>query len=374
MFRWCVSALAALFVLSSAIPAASSQASSASAERVFDALRACKPDFFTLLKTERQAFGPVQIQVFDDPKNALHGRDARSYYWSAVTFGQPVDADGFRLLRFFQRREIVAGKPDNYRWAFQVDASLSDVRQRVEERYSVELSRPWILGAWGVDPEVAWEERGGISTLLQIAGYDGGTTTITCELEAKDIGDFRMPEAVEVFGRPEIGLPPLKDTDGLMKALLSCKPEFFTRLKEERASFGESEVFERRSTAVPAASQSKRKPPLNAATIVVFPAPIEVWGIAVTGYTQRTNLVDGKRQSIFGFQTRSGQDQLAKVLRLRTGAQPVEGGRWELDLTTEDTGYAPSSSFKIADGLLTCAAPADEAEPDPSTLFTVARH
>ncbi|WP_429807276.1 hypothetical protein [Ensifer sp. B1-9] len=359
--------------MSSAIPAASSQASSAGAKRVFDALRACKPDFFTLLKTERQVFGPVQIQVFDDPENALHGADAQSQYWSAVTFGQPVDADGFHLLRFFQRREVIAGKPDNYRWAFQVDESLTDVRQRVEERYGVELVRPWIMGAWGVAPEVGPEEQGGISTLLKIAGYDGGTTTITCELEAKDIGDFRMPEAVEVFGRPEIGVPPLKDTDGLMKALLACGPEFFTRLKEERASFGESEVFERRSSIMPAASQSKRKTPSSAATIVVFPAPIEVWGIAVTGYTQRADVVDRKRQLTFGFQTRSGRDQLAKVLRLRTGAQPVEGDRWELDLTTEDTGYAPSSSFKIADGLLTCATPADGAEPDPSTLFLVAK-
>ncbi|WP_457585823.1 hypothetical protein [Ensifer canadensis] len=323
--------------------------------------------FFRLLKAERQAFGPVQIQVFDDRKNALHGPDARSNDWSAVTFGQPVDADGFRLLRFFQRREIVAGKPDNYRWAFQVDASLTDVRQRVEQRYGVELDRPWVMGAWGVAPDVAWEERGGLSTLLQITGYDGGTTTISCELEARDIGDFRMPGAVEVFGKPEIGLPPLKDTDGLMKALLSCRPEFFAKLMEERASFGESEVFERR--AVPTSSQSKSTRPPRAASIIIFPAPIEIWGIAITGYTQRTDSVDGKRQLIWGFQTRDGRNQLAKVVQLRTGSQPVEGIRWELDLTTEDTGYAPSPSFSIADGLLACAAPADETEPDPSTLF-----
>lgn len=363
----------ALFVLSSAIPATSSQASSGSAERVFDALRACRPDFFKLLKAERQAFGPVQIDVFDSSRNAPHAPDGRNYYWSSVTFGQAVNVDGFPLLGFFQHQEIVGKRPNTYRWAFQVGASLSDMKQRVEKRYGVTLSRPWVMGAWGVDEEEAPEERGGISKLLKIEGFDSGMATITCELEAKDIGDFRMPDAVEIFGTPEIGLPPLKDTDGLMKAFLSCRPEFFTRLKEERASFGESEVFERLSTTMPTASQSKRKLPPNTATIVVFPVPIEVWGIAVTGYTQRTELVDGKRQFSFGFQTRSGQDRLAKVLRLRTGAQPVEGGRWELDLTTEDTGYVPSPSFSIADGLLACVIPAGEKEPDPSALFLMVK-
>ncbi|WP_141690282.1 MULTISPECIES: hypothetical protein [unclassified Ensifer] len=371
MFRLWVSALAALFVLSSAIPASSSQASSASAKRVFDALRACKPDFFALLKAGRQAFGPVQIQVFDDPKNALHGPGAQSEYWSAVTFGQPVNADGFSLLRFLQRRHIVAGKPESYSWAFQVAATLTDVRRLMEERYGVELVRPWVMGAWGVAPEAAPEEQGGISTLLKIAGYDGGTTTITCELESGDIGDFRMPEAVQVFGAPEIGLPPLKDTDGLMKALLFCEPDFFVRLKKERASFGETEVFERRT--VLSSSQSKSKKPSRAAALVIFPVPIEIWGIAITGYTQRTDSVDGKRQLTWGFQTRDGRDQLAEVLRLRTGAQPLEGDRWGLDLTTEDTGYAPSPSFKIADGLLTCTVPADGAESDPATLFLTAK-
>lgn len=134
MFGWCVSALAALFVLSSAIPAASSQASSASAKQVFGAFLACNADIFSLLASDRADFGAAVVGPYDsDGSDGVTGE--------TIEFAASVDVGGLPLTGYVQFEAVGIAVP-HFAWGFEVEGRVSDVAKAIEGMLPVPGSWP----------------------------------------------------------------------------------------------------------------------------------------------------------------------------------------------------------------------------------------
>jgi len=99
-------------------------------------------------------------------------------------------------------------------------------------------------------------------------------------------------------------------SEAVLKALLRCKPAFFETLKTNRAAFGKVTVTPHDSpnAARPAALQVE-------GSIVSFAAPVEVYGLSLTGYMQVTLMQNGKPGTFWwGFEATAQPADVAKAI------------------------------------------------------------
>ncbi|WP_026621293.1 hypothetical protein M728_001862 [Ensifer sp. WSM1721] len=344
----------------------------ADAEKVFDALLACKPDFFSILRAERTAFGPVRIEPFENPNNSPHYPQYPQSYSEVVTFAGPIRAGDFSIVRLFQKKTVLGGEPEGYSWAFQVAESPEEVMRVLESRFGAKFVTPWVVESWSVDVGQAPDRYEHISPRLSISAYNdpGRQTTLTCAPGSDNVRHFRLPTAAETFGAPELGPPPLAQPDKLMNALVACNREVFDLLAAEKAAFGKVRI----ESGGGSSEKAGRATP--AQTRVVFSSPVYAWGLGLTGYVQSVDATGKRLKLTWGFETLDGANQLVHVVGLRTGSEYDEREGWKVHWEAEATGYTPSPSLAIAngtssEGVLTCS-DAEMALPEPADLFLTA--
>ncbi|MBP1882390.1 hypothetical protein [Sinorhizobium mexicanum] len=109
---------------------------------------------------------------------------------------------------------------------------------------------------------------------------------------------------------PECTLPP-ESADKVLYALLSCSPDFFRILKEERAVFGPVEI-----RALPYNLISLEEPRMTVATFV---KPIEAYGLKLIAYNQDWSLYKGASSEGYswGFQVIESPAEVAKAIKAR---------------------------------------------------------
>ncbi|WP_331374707.1 hypothetical protein [Sinorhizobium chiapasense] len=109
---------------------------------------------------------------------------------------------------------------------------------------------------------------------------------------------------------PECALPP-ESADKVLYALLSCSPDFFRILKEERAVFGRAEI-----KALPYNLISLEEP---RTTVATFAKPIEAYGLTLIGYSQDWSLYKGASSEGYswGFHVIEPPAEVAKAIKAR---------------------------------------------------------
>jgi hypothetical protein len=96
----CLSALVGLAVLFL------STSAFAAPDRLLDALLSCKPEFFSVLKEERAALGPVRIDFDEDESNSPHGPPQENDYEQMAIFAKPIAIAGFPIIGYSQRYSV----------------------------------------------------------------------------------------------------------------------------------------------------------------------------------------------------------------------------------------------------------------------------
>ncbi|MCZ4092582.1 hypothetical protein [Sinorhizobium psoraleae] len=241
-------------------------------------------------------------------------------------------------MRFFQKKTVLEGEPEGHSWAFQVAESPEEVMRVLESRFGVKFVTPWVVESWSADVGQAREQHGHISPRLSISAYNdpGRQATLTCTLGSSNVGHFRLPTAVETFGAPKLGPPPLAQPDKLMNALVACNRDFFNLLVTEKAAFGKVRIESKERS-----SETARRAVMAQAR-VIFPSPVYAWGLGLTGYVQSVDASSEKPNRTWGFETLDGANQLRHVVGLRTGSEHDEREGWKVHWEAEATGYTPS--------------------------------
>jgi hypothetical protein len=358
----CLSALVGLAVLFL------STSAFAAPDRLLDALLSCKPEFFSVLKEERAALGPVRIDFDEDESNSPHGPPQENDYEQMAIFAKPIAIAGFPIIGYSQRYSVREGEaPTSYHLQLRVAAPLDKVVQALESRLGITFDERRSYVGWSGKEAI---KGGRLSPDFVVSEMDTpeGQSNLECYF-ADEMGDFPLPDITELFGAPELRPLPLADADRLMKALLSCTPEFFNFLKAEQEAFGAVQISR-------ISRWGKRNEPIE--TRVTFSSIVHAWGLDLTAYVQRVDRSAGKEKISWGFETAEWAARLWHAIGRRTGSGYVDGKGWMLDLPTEETGYAPSQYFFIGDvafqerGFLFCSVNSDDftaALPEPSDLF-----
>ncbi|WP_152976176.1 hypothetical protein [Ensifer adhaerens] len=354
MFR---SVLVTLAVLAASIFAPSAHA----ADRLLSAMITCKPEFFTVLQARRGSFAPVRIVPYEWPSNTPHVREAKDVFVEEVTFARPIDVGGLSVLEFSQKTTVQDDGPSDFRWQFEVAASPSDVAELLITQYGAPLKADY--RDWVVDSEKV-REKSGVSGSLLIEPGEAGAT-ISCRLYKAEAGGFKLPVAAESFGWPQLGPPPLINPNLLMNALAQCRSDFFERLAFDRKAFGKLK-FKQESGPYP-----KGRDHASPLTRVEFQTPVRAWGIELTGYIQRLQMVNGAPGLRWGFQTRENSANLMRVVALRTGSSWEDPQGWSVDFEAEATGYTPSPDLGFDEGFVGCTTPlaAGKEPPKPVDFF-----
>lgn len=370
MFRNFTAAVVAVVALTFTAPA------SAAPDRLLDALLSCKPEFFSILKEERAALGPVRIDFDEDESNSPHGPPRENYYEQMAVFAKPIAIGGLPIVGYSQRYVVREGEsPSWYIFDLQVAWPAERVAKTFESRLGAKFDELMNFG-WSNKEAV---EHGRVSPDFGITEEDApeGQSNLRCHVNHADTPGFRPPHINELFGAPELRPLPLGDADRLMKGLLACMPEFFDLLKAEKEAFGAVRISRIRGLD----KGRWRNEPIE--TRVEFSSIVHAWGLDLIAYVQRVDRSAGKEKVSWGFETAEWEDSLWDAIGQRTGSGYVEGQGWIVDLQTEETGYTPSQNFSIRDagsregGLLICSLNSGDftaALPEPSDLFlTVAR-
>ncbi|MBD9647485.1 hypothetical protein IB267_03855 [Ensifer sp. ENS09] len=369
MFR---SLLAALAVFT-AIGFTSPVAASPEAERILEAFLSCKPTFFDVLKSERAAFGPVKIEVFDDTGTTALHPDRGKLTYERVTFGRPLKVGPFTLLRYDQDRFVENAQPSLTEWGFGVAEAPEAVAQLINARLGTRYEQEEGLETW-LDQSLA--EPFSVSGLRIEADYRTGArqALVFCEMRTDDARRISMPVPMELFGPPQIGGPPLVDQDRLMKAFLACSDDFFEALKVEKAAFGPVKATTRKV---------RDNTPGSGGTVVRvdFPWIVHAWGMRLKGYERRIGQRARKGTTTWSLHVEESPRVVAFVIEGRTESVNVDG-QWIVNLNEEENGgYAPAKTFAVADdkpdgSVLSCSRrdALDDAAgemSDPHRLFNV---
>lgn len=220
------------------------------------------------------------------------GPGAAGSYAETVTFDVPLKADGFSIVQFLQRKSMVDGKPTGYGWAFQVTDWPNEMAGELEGRYRTKFVKRWAADRWDVDASEAGDANGPVSRNLSISAYSDPVrrATVTCDVDAKSVGNFKLPAAAELFGVPEQVLPQLNGadalpfatpatakTDRIIDALLPCSTDFFEVLREEKSAFPPAQITRRYRITVFDVFKSM-------ADVAEFQQPIESRGLHFESY------------------------------------------------------------------------------------------
>ncbi|MGE6786330.1 hypothetical protein ACQKGL_27800 [Ensifer adhaerens] len=368
MFR----SLLAVLAVFTATGFTSPVAASPQAERILDAFLSCKPTFFDVLKSERAAFGPVKIEVFDDlDTKALHPERGKHIY-ERVTFGRPLEVGPFTLLRYDQDRSVESAQPSQTEWGFGMAEAPEAVAQLINARLGTRYEQREGLETW-LDQSLADPSASGLRIE---ADYRTGArqTLVFCKMWENEARRISMPEPMELFGPPQLGGPPLVDQDRLMKALLACSDDFFEALKVEKAAFGPVKATTRKL--------SDNTPGSGGTVVRVdFPWIVHAWGMRLKGYERHIGGRARKGTTTWSLHVEESPRVVAFVIESRTESVNVKG-QWIVNLDEEENGgYAPAKAFAVTDdkpdgSALSCSRrhALNEAAgvPDPHTLFNVA--
>ncbi|MCA1440321.1 hypothetical protein I6F07_08870 [Ensifer sp. IC4062] len=231
LFRSFIAALVAFIAPNFAAPAL------AAPDRLLDALLSCKPEFFSVLKEERAALGPVRIDFDEDEGNSQHGAPRENYYVQMAIFAKPIAIGGLPIIGYSLRYLGREGEaPSWYIFELQVAWPAERVAQAFESRLRAKFDE-WLYSGWSNKEAV---EDGRVSPDFGITGQDvpEGRSNLRCHVSHADTPGFRPPHIKELFGAPDLRPLPVGDADRLMKGLLACTPEFFDLLKAEKEAFG----------------------------------------------------------------------------------------------------------------------------------------
>ncbi|WP_331374706.1 hypothetical protein [Sinorhizobium chiapasense] len=368
MFRNFTAALAALVTLTFAAPAF------AGPDRLLDALLSCKPEFFSVLKEERAALGPVSMEFFETASSRAIDSDTDGLFYQKVKFAKPFKVAGLSVIGYLQSRFIDEGKPASYQWALLIAVRPDALAGIFNARFGTAYEQMPMSVMWRNDVEAA-----PVSPQLMIeADFDNGViqTELHCDHYVRVGGDMELPDAMELFGAPELGVFPLRDGDRLMKALLSCSPDFFDIVRGEGRAFGAVRLTRE-------ASSGKGDSPIVAVR-ADFPSIVHVWGMRLAAYVQGVEVKAGKPRLSWSLLTKEDPEELAHVIEYRTGRVNPDGKKW-IDsvawlhgLNKEKLdGDAPAQNFSVSRGkssagLLSCSIPANDsgvALPDTADLF-----
>lgn len=368
MFRWCVSALAALFVLSSAIPAASSQASSGSARQVFGAFLACKADIFSLLGSDRADFGAAVIGPHDwSMSDGVTGQ--------TIAFAAPVDVGGLSLTGYVQFEAVGIAVP-HFTWGFEVERRVSDIAKAIEgmlpgarfvakDGGALELK----LDAQSVpqgDASVAPEDS--YRKIVVRQANDPSRSLVMCDASKdrmaelttdEETGRRRLPDAEDLF--PSARRPAVK-TNHVLDAFVACKPSFFEVLKAERRIFPQVRIepWESPDNAphIPEAEKTYNE-------TVTFEHPIEIAGLRIVRFFQRKTVQSGEpTRFAWALQVAQTPDGAARAIAAQYGARFT----YYWSLVDKDVGATPVSqhltlrSYFDPDEQATVTCEPDEAE------------
>ncbi|WP_156433158.1 hypothetical protein [Sinorhizobium sp. GL28] len=341
-----------------AVLAASIYAPSAfAADRLLSAMVNCKPEFFKVLQARRGSFAPVRIVPYERSSNTPHIRRYDDVFVESVTFARPINVGGLSVLEYRQEETVRDDGPSDIRWQFEVAASPSDVAELLITQYGAPLEAGY--RDWVVDPEKT-REKSGVSGSLRIEPSEVGAR-ISCSLDGAEAGDFKLPVAAESFGWPQLGPPPLINPNLLMNALAQCRPDFFERLVFDRKAFG-TVKFKQENGPYP-----KGRDHASPLTRVEFQTPVRAWGLELTGYIQRLQMVNGAPSLRWGFQAKENARNLIHVVGLRTGSWG-EPQSWRVDDDAEATGYTPSPDLGIDEGFVGCTTPLFAGEEPPKSV------
>ncbi|NRP73999.1 hypothetical protein ILFOPFJJ_04920 [Ensifer psoraleae] len=372
LFRSFIAARVALVALTFAALTFAAPAFAAP-DRLLDALLSCKPEFFSVLKEERAALGPVRIDFDEGESNSPHGPPRENYYKQMAIFAKPIAIGGFPIIGYSQDYSVRKGEALSwYNVWLHVAWPRDKVVQALEARTGITFEESRYYD-WRSNEA---REDGRVSPEFAVSEMDTpeGQSILICDsVGANDTEVLRLPDITELFGAPELGPLPLGDADRLMKGLLSCTPEFFDLLKAEQEAFGAVQISR-------ISRWGKSSDPIE--TRVKFQSIVHAWGLDLTGYVQRVDRSGGREKISWGFETAEWVLKLEHTIAKRTGSVHVEGQGWMLNLPTEATGYTPSQSFAIGDagieegGLLFCSFSSGDfpaaALPEPSDLFLTA--
>ncbi|MGE6786328.1 hypothetical protein ACQKGL_27785 [Ensifer adhaerens] len=348
------SVVAALAVLAASIYAPSAFA----ADRLLSAMITCKPEFFKVLQARRGSFAPVRIVPYERASNTPHVREFEDVFVEEVTFARPINVGGLSVLEYSQKTTVQDDGPSDFSWQFEVAASPSDVAELLITQYGAPLEAE--DSDWVVDPEKT-REKSGVSGSLRIEPSEAGAR-ISCLLYKAEAGGFKLPVAAESFGWPQLGPPPLINPNLLMNALVQCRSDFFERLVFDRKAFGKVN-FKQENGPYP-----KGRDPVSPLTRVEFQTPVRAWGLELTGYIQRLQMVNSAPSLRWGFQARENARNLVHVVGLRTGSWQEDTQGWRVDDEAEATGYTPSSDLGFDEGFVGCMAPLAAGKEPPTSL------
>ena len=321
MFGWCVSALAALFVLSSAIPAASSQASSGSARQVFGAFLACKADIFSLLGSDKADFGAAVIGPHDlSMSDGVTGQ--------TIAFAAPVDVGGLSLTGYVQFEAVGIAVP-HFTWGFEVERRVSDVAKAIEgmlpgarfvakDGGALELkldAQSVPQGDASVAPEDSYRKivvRPADSSSRALVICDVSKDLMSGLTTDEETGRKRLPSPEDLFPSAN---GPGGEADKILDAFVACRPSFFNVLWHERKSFPRFRVEAFESPAnrphVPGAENTYNE-------VVTFEHPITVGDFSVVRFFQRKSIEEGKpTRFAWAFQVKATPDEVARALAER---------------------------------------------------------
>ncbi|THK37262.1 hypothetical protein EHS39_15690 [Ensifer sp. MPMI2T] len=322
-----------------------------------------------MLKEERAALGPVRIDLDEGESNSPHGPPRENYYKQMAIFAKPIAMGGLPIIGYSQDYSV--RKDEALSWYnlwLHVAWPRDKVVQALEARTGITFEESRYYD-WRSNEA---REDGRVSPEFAVSEMDTpeGQSILVCDsVGTSDTEVFRLPDITELFGAPELRPLPLADADRLMKALLSCTPEFFKLLKAEQEAFGAVQLSR-------ISRWGNSNEPIE--TRVKFQSIVHAWGLDLTGYVQRVDRSAGKEKISWGFETAEWAARLWHTIGRRTGSTYVDGHGWMLDLPTEETGYAPSQYFSIGDvasqerGFLFCSVNSDDftaALPEPSDLF-----
>jgi hypothetical protein len=296
----------------------------------------------------RAALGPVSMEFYET--------------WDSRSIRR--NSDGL----FYQK--VKERKPATYHWGLLIAIRPDELARIFNTRFGTAFEQSQLGAIWWNDTEAA-----PVSPELTIeVDFDGDVilSELHCDHYVSKDGNMELPDAMELFGTPELGVLPLKDGDRLMKGLLKCTPEFFDLLKAEKQAFGAVPISSKPGSA------KRRWASETVESRVKFPSLLHAWGLEFTAYFQRLERSAGKQTISSGFETAEEKSRLEDAIERRTGAEDMEGQGWMLNLPLEDIGYTPSQNFAIrgadnsGERLLFCSVDLKAFAaflPEPSDLF-----
>ncbi len=169
-------------------------AATAGADRIIDALLPCKPDFFTVLKTEKSAFAPALIRHREIPVS-----DIVTSMANIATFQESIESRGVQIQVYLQT--VISGSGDADRrthiWGVLVPGEPRKVIKTLEANVPGAKFEP-LADGWMLKGD-QWQRPDPWSLLLVRRYQDnfGAGSSIWCFAETAGLEPMQVLPGIE---------------------------------------------------------------------------------------------------------------------------------------------------------------------------------